>query len=164
MDFALSEEQSQTVALAQQILAKEAAVEHLKVLEASGTRYDSVLWQQLAESGLVGACLGEAHGGMGFGFETLCLLAQEVGATVAPLPLLPCLVSAMALEQVAGAATAEAILPAVAKGETLLTVALNEPGNDDPAQPSTCLEEVDGQLRLHGTKHLVPYAAQAPRQ
>lgn len=161
MDFALNEEQSQAVALAQQILKKEAQVDHLKSIEASGDRCDRQLWHKLAESGLLGAALEERYGGMGFGFETLCLLAQEVGATVAPVPFVPCLSSALLVQQFGSKEQAETLLPAVSRGESLLTLALSEPGNDEPAAPACEITQEDGELRLVGTKHLVPYAAQA---
>ncbi len=83
MDFSLSEEQQDVQKLAAQILAQEVTVDRLKEIEAGEERFDERLWQQLAEAGLLGTAVAETYGGMGFDFETLCLLIEEVGKTVA---------------------------------------------------------------------------------
>ena len=79
MDFSLSEEQQDVQQLAARILSQEVTVDRLKAVEAGEERFDEKLWLQLAEAGLLGVAIDEAHGGMGFDFETLCLLIEEVG-------------------------------------------------------------------------------------
>jgi len=162
MDFSLSEEQQDVQKLAAQILAQEVTVDRLKEIEAGEERFDERLWQHLAEAGLLGTAVAETYGGMGFDFETLCLLIEEVGKTVAPVPVIPVLAgAALALQQFGSAAQCGRWLPGVASGKLLITAALTEPGNDDPSRPATRLVQADGLWSLHGHKNMVVCADRA---
>lgn len=162
MDFSLSEEQRDVQQLAAKILATEVTVDRLKAIEAGEERFDEALWLQLAEAGLLGVAIDEAWGGMGFDFETLCLLIEEVGKTVAAVPVVPVLASAaLSVQQFATAQQCERWLPGVARGEILLTAALAEPGRDDPCRPATRLQPAGGAWKLHGHKHMVVCADRA---
>lgn len=162
MDFSLSEEQRDVQSLAAQILTQEVTVERLKAVESGAERFDEALWQQLGESGLLGTAIAENYGGMGFDFETLCLLLEEVGNTVAAVPVVPVLASAaLTLQQFGSTELCARWLPGVASGETLLTIALTEPGRDDPTQPATRLESVGNAWALHGHKHMAVCADRA---
>ena len=57
MDFSLTEEQRDVQELARKIFTDLASVEHQKRLDASGYRFDAGLWQQLAQSGLLGLAI-----------------------------------------------------------------------------------------------------------
>lgn len=98
---------------------------------------------------------------MNFGFDNACLLAEQTGATVAPIPTLQCLLAASLLERFASRGLCEQLLPGVVADETLLALALSEPGNDEATRPSCALEEHADKLVLRGEKHLVAYAVQA---
>ena len=56
--------------------------------------------QALAQAGLLGLAIDEEHGGMGFGFFSLCTLCEEVGRHVAPLPVIPRMVTSVETESV----------------------------------------------------------------
>lgn len=162
MDFALSEEQQDVQQLAAKILSQEVTVDRLKAIEASQERFDKKLWQQLAEAGLLGIAISEEYGGMGYDFETLCLLIEEVGKTVAAVPVVPVLASAaLAVQQFGASQQCERWLPGVARGELLLTAALTEPGTADPCQPTTRLEVVADIWTLYGEKNMVVCADRA---
>jgi 3-oxocholest-4-en-26-oyl-CoA dehydrogenase beta subunit len=162
MDFSLSEEQQDVQQLAARILSQEVTVDRLKAVEAGEERFDEKLWAQLAEAGLLGVAIDEAHGGMGFDFETLCLLIEEVGKTVAAVPIVPVLASAgLTLQQFGRAQQRERWLPGLARGELLITAALTEPGRDNPARPAARLEAVGNAWKLHGHKHMVVSADRA---
>ena len=92
MDFSNSEEEQAVAGLAREILEDHATNDRLKELESSGTPCDDKLWQALAESNLLGTAIPEAYGGSDLGFMPLCLLIQEVGRSVAPVPVFPALV------------------------------------------------------------------------
>ena len=155
MDFALTEEQQDVQQLAAKILAQEATVDRLKTVEAGEERFDEALWQQLAEAGLLGVAISETYGGMGYDFETLCLLIEEVGKTVAAVPVVPVLASAaLTVQQFGDAQHCDRWLPGVARGERLLTAALTEPGADDPSHPTTRLEQRGDAWTLHGEKNM----------
>lgn len=162
MDFALSEEQQDVQQLAAKILAQEVTVDRLKAVEAGEERFDEALWQQLAEAGLLGVAISEAYGGMGYDFETLCLLIEEVGKTVAAVPVVPVLASAaLTVQQFGDSQQCDRWLPDIARGELLLTAALTEPGADDPSQPTTRLEQAGDDWTLHGEKNMIVCADRA---
>jgi len=60
---------------------------------------DGALWSALAEAGWLGTAVPEAHGGSGLDAAALCLLAEEAGRALAPLPLV---VSACAFTHLLG--------------------------------------------------------------
>ena len=87
MDFALDELQTDLAALAERILRRGTSVARLKELEAGGTRLDIALWQELRAAGLAAVALPDALGGAGLGFFEHCLVLEQLGKTVAPVPL-----------------------------------------------------------------------------
>lgn len=165
MDFSYSDEQRDVQNLAREILTDKATHERQNELEKQGLRYDADLWATLAEAGLLGVAIEENYGGMGFGFNELCLLIEEVGQTVAPVPVIPSLVSAaMPIQQFGSTEQKVRLLPGLAQGSSLLTAALMEKMNEDPAQPLLTTAEADGEgFVVSGVKLCVPFADQAER-
>ena len=164
MNFLYSEEQQEVKNLAQKILGDQTDNDQLRKIDDQSERFDAKLWSDLAEAGLLGVAIDEAYGGMGFGFETLCLLVEEVGRTVAPVPVVPVLVSAVStLQKFASEELKQRYLPAVASGKQLLTAAIVEPGNENAARPKTTAVKTEQGWLLTGSKHSVPFAANAQR-
>lgn len=161
MDFTFNETQQEVQNLANQILADLSTTERLNEIDKLPQRFDKELWAQLAESGLLGTALAEENGGMGLGFTELCLFVEEVGRTVAAVPVVPVLVSAALPIQQFGNDAQKAILAKVANGEALITAALTEHLADNPAKPATVASANDGGYVLNGTKIAVPFADSA---
>jgi alkylation response protein AidB-like acyl-CoA dehydrogenase len=162
MDFSYSEDQQAVKTLAEKILGDQTENEHLRQIDTQQDRFDEKLWQDLAKAGLLGVALDAQYGGMGFGFETLCLLVEEVGRTVAPVPVIPVLVSAAStLQKFADGGICEQYLPGVASGESLISAAMLEPGNEDIAHPTSRAVEEAGCWRITGHKQCVPFAHRA---
>ncbi len=118
MDFALDELQTDLATLAERMLRRATSVARLKELEATGTRLDSALWQELREAGLTAVGLPEALGGGGLGFFEHCLVLEQAGKTVAPVPLAWHGAGLMALAHAGRNAEAQAI----AAGEAWMAV------------------------------------------
>ncbi|WP_295872737.1 acyl-CoA dehydrogenase family protein [uncultured Zhongshania sp.] len=166
MDFGFSEQQRDVQNLARQILSENVSAEKLSQYDDyKAERFDRELWQKLAEAGLLGVAVSEEYGGMGFGFFELGLLVEEAGRTIAPLPLVSHLISAaLPIQQFGSTAQKQQWLPGVASGELMLTAALCEAYNDDPAQPYLTTASADGDgLLLNGEKTNVPFAHIANR-
>ena len=162
MDFSFREEEQAVAELARKILEDHATNERLKELGASDSPFDQKLWQALAQSHLLGTAIPEAHGGSDLGFLSLCLLLQEVGRTVAPVPVFPALVlGGLPLTQFGSEAQKEAWLAGIASGERILTAALSEYESSDPRRPATLAEVQGDGVRLTGVKTNVPSAEQA---
>ncbi len=164
MDFALSEEQKELQNLARQILLDQTSNEHLREIEEREERFDEKLWRDLADAGLLGIGIGEDHDGMDLGYESVCLLVEQVGWTVAPVPVVPVLVSAaLPIDRFGTDEQKQRLLPAVVRGESLLSAALMEPLNEDPAQPTTTAKADGEDMVLNGTKTCVPFANRVQR-
>jgi alkylation response protein AidB-like acyl-CoA dehydrogenase len=162
VDFSYPEAEQAVAELARKILEDQATNEHLKQLEASGTQINTPLYQALASSNLLGTAIPEAYGGSDLGFLALCLLLQEAGRTVAPVPVFPALVlGALPLAEFGSEAQKRAWLPGIASGERIVTAALVELESSDPLAPTTRATKDGEGVRLTGSKSHVPCGAQA---
>lgn len=161
MDFALTDEQQAAIDLAAQILTDHTEPRRIKDVERSESRIDHALWADLAAADLLGLSLPEAHGGGGYGFLESCLLLQQVGHHVAPVPFWATVVlGALPIAAHGTDAQKSAFLPAVAAGTSFLTAALDEPGTGPRSPYTEARAHADG-WRLSGTKVVVPTAAEA---
>ncbi|MFD5654204.1 acyl-CoA dehydrogenase family protein [Streptomyces sp. NPDC127039] len=161
MDFSLGEELEAVRDLAREIFTDRATPERLREVETSPTRSDSRLWADLASAGLLGAVLPEADGGAGLGMAGLCVLLEEQGRRVAPVPLWPALVGGLAVAAHGTPRQRAELLPGLASGGGRPTVALEEFGPADPLTPRTRATPDDTgrdgpRWRLTGTKAVVP--------
>ena len=162
MDFTLGEEHVLVRDLAREILTRETTPELLKRVEAEGAEYSPALWSQLAAANLLGIAVPEERGGMGFGLLELCALLQEVGRAVAPVPALAALALAgLPLARAGTPTQRERWLPALARGEAILSAALVDAGSADPAAPATRARREGGRFLLDGEKLCVPVAGAA---
>jgi len=118
----LTAEQEALVGLAADILAGRTSNEQLAKLEVSETRVDDELWRELAEAGLLGIAVPEAFGGAGLGFTELCLLLEQQGRYVAPVPLWENLLAAFVLTHHATDEQKQQWLPGLVAGTTRLGV------------------------------------------
>jgi alkylation response protein AidB-like acyl-CoA dehydrogenase len=95
--------------------------------------YDKALWKEIAAMGWTGAAVPEKYGGAGLGHLGLCVLAEELGAVLAPVPFSSSVYLAAETIIAAGSETQKkAWLPKLASGEAIGTLALAEgPGKAD---------------------------------
>lgn len=165
MNFDLSDEQQVVRDLATQLFSNLAPVERVKAIERSSDPqvkgFDRDLWAQLAESGILALCLPEDDGGSGMGTVEMALVLEQQGRHVAPVPLWSTLVTAAAIAEFGTAAQRSQILPAVAAGDAVLSVALAEPGANDVLNPTLRATAEAGGLRLRGTRPAVPHGQHA---
>jgi len=157
VDFALTEEQQELSGLAARILDDRMTLQHLKERDRSDDWYDLDTWREFATANLLGIALPESVGGLGMGFLDLCTVVREVGRHVAPLPVIPTLVSAALPIARFGTDAQSAILAKVVAGEVLLTAALVEYGAE-PDQPATTATRDGDGWRLDGLKGSVAAA------
>lgn len=157
MDFSLTEEQEAAVGLVRTILEDRGTPERLTEVEAGEERFDRDTWAELAKADLLGLSLPESVGGGGFGFLEVCLVLQEQGRAVTPIPLWPCLSAALAIARFGTDDEQAAWLRGVVAGETILTTALGEATTNDPLAPTTTATASGGWV-LRGAKTAVPYA------
>ncbi len=118
MDFGLTDDQRQIQRTARELLADRARPERVREHAEAGTT-DEALWRQLCELGWPGIAIAEEHGGQGLGRIELSILCEELGRTVAPVPLLPSALAATLIEHAGTPEQRERWLPGLASGETL---------------------------------------------
>jgi acyl-CoA dehydrogenase len=119
-------EQEALVGLAADIFAGRTSNEQLAAVEGSADRWDPQLWRELADAGLLGLAVPEALGGAGLGLLEVCLLLEQQGRFLAPVPLWETLTAALLLD----GPLAEQWLPRVVSGEVRLSVAPAFDGSD----------------------------------
>jgi len=164
VDFSLSESQQDVQNLSRKILEDLSVHQRLVEIEASADGIDRRVWEELAKAQLLGVALPEAYGGSDMGFFTLCVLIEEIGRAVAPVPALPSLVmGALPIAAFGSDEQKQRWLPGVATGSLILTAALQEPGNDERSQPLTAARRDGDSWRLSGTLICVPAAHVAER-
>ncbi|KAF0959969.1 acyl-CoA dehydrogenase family protein [Rhodococcus sp. T7] len=163
MDFTFGEEQEAVRGLAADVFAAKSRPERIKEVESTADRVDRELWRELATTGLLGIALPENLGGGGAGLAELYVLLEEQGRNVAPVPLWPHVLGALAIAEFGTPAQRDALVPAAVDGSGILTVALEEFGPHAPSEPSTTAREVDGRWHVHGVKAAVPVAHVAER-
>ncbi|MFC4604010.1 acyl-CoA dehydrogenase family protein [Rhodococcus kronopolitis] len=163
MDFSFSEEQEAIRNLAEEVFTSKADIDRVKKVELSDERLDRDLWRELAGTGLLGIALPENLGGGGLGFAELCVLLEQQGRFVAPVPVWPSALAALAVAEFGTAEQAAALVPGVADGSHFLTVGVEEFGPYVDGDPQTTATEADGRWTLTGAKAVVPVTHVAHR-
>jgi alkylation response protein AidB-like acyl-CoA dehydrogenase len=126
----MTPDQEALVGLAADIFTGRTSNEQLAQIETSESRWDADLWRELADSGLVGIAIPEVHGGAGLGLVELCLLLEQQGRFLAPVPLWETAVAAYVLTCAGTPEQQQAWLPRVAAGTARLSVAVDLGGGD----------------------------------
>ncbi len=123
MRFSFDEDQLLFQKTLRDFLAKECPPALLRSLWASETGHSPELWGKLAELGLTGVRVPEAHGGLGLDEIDLVLLLEETGRAACAEPLIAtAAVGAPLLAELGSDTLAERWLPAIAAGNAILAV------------------------------------------
>lgn len=151
----VDEEQQMFASTARKLMNEASPVGRVRTLrdEKDPVGFSRELWAQMAELGFLGLGLPEAHGGVG-GFFDLCVVLEELGRKLAPEPMIStCLLGARALMLGENAAEAERLLPQIATGEAIVTLAFEEEGSRfDYAHPRTEVRRDGSGLEVRGKK------------
>jgi alkylation response protein AidB-like acyl-CoA dehydrogenase len=121
------------------------------------------VWRGLAGLGVTGLLVPEEHGGAGMGMVDTAVVLEEIGRALYPGPFASSAVGAASLVVLAGSQREHGyLLPGLASGETIGTVALLEAGQRyDWRTPATTARQTGEQSELHGTKVHVADASAA---
>jgi alkylation response protein AidB-like acyl-CoA dehydrogenase len=164
MDFNFSEEQTMLRDLAGEILGQEVTQELLRKVEAGDDWVSRELWGKLAEANLLGLAVPEELGGMGFGIIELCILLEQVGRAVAPVPAWATLVlGGLPIARFGSDEQKRRWLTPMAAGDVFLSGALVDGDSADVARPATTATAQGEGHRLNGVKRFVPAAHLAER-
>ena len=118
--------------------------------------YDADLWKEMAELGWAGVIIPEEFGGADFGFQGLGVVMEETGRTLMASPLMSTIVLGSSALLLGGTDNhRSSFLPAVAKGECLMALAVDEGAHHAPYSVKTsAVADGDGWV-LDGEKSLV---------
>jgi alkylation response protein AidB-like acyl-CoA dehydrogenase len=158
IQFAFTDEQEQFRSAVRRFLNDKSPTTEIRRLMATAEGYDPAVWRQLSEDlALPGIHIPEQYGGSGFGMVELCIVTEELGRALLCAPYFSTAVLAANAILYAGTdAQKSALLPDLAKGARLATLAITEPdGNWDPAGIKVvATPDSDGYL-LDGAKSFV---------
>jgi alkylation response protein AidB-like acyl-CoA dehydrogenase len=135
----------------------------VRKLENDPVGYSPALWTQLAELGVLGLLIDEKYDGSGMTMVDAAIVYEEFGRALVPSPhFVSCVLAAGLIGRSSNDAVKSRMLPAIAAGETIVTVASLEPdsGFGPAGVQLTATADGDG-WRLSGTKVHVPFAQAA---
>ena len=146
MNFDFSDEQKQLRDTARKFLAEKCPPKAVRAVIDGKTTYDRDLWKGLAEMGFLGVAIPEAYGGTGAGHLELCIIAEEMGRALAPVPFSSTVYLAAEALLIAGSeAQKQKWLPVIASGDAVGTLALFE-GKGNPSPQAIKLTSSGGKL------------------
>ncbi|MEX2206388.1 MAG: acyl-CoA dehydrogenase family protein [Myxococcota bacterium] len=157
-DFVFTDEHDELRKTLRDFLAKRSDEKAVRAAMVSERGYDPEVWKQLAEElGLVGLVIPEEHGGAGFGPVELLIAMEEMGRALLCAPFLGTSVfAAQALLTCADDVTRKELLPKIASGAAIVSVAFAEPnGRWDTAGIALRAKGAGANITLDGEKTLV---------
>jgi 3-oxocholest-4-en-26-oyl-CoA dehydrogenase beta subunit len=164
MDFSFDEAQKAVSEAAEKVFGGVATDERVAEVERTEDRFDDRLWTELARANLLGIAVPESEGGSELGITEVCLVLEQQGKTVAPVPLWATLVlGALPLAKWGSSDQRSALLPGVVDGEVRLSAALAEVGAFAGSSPAVTGSRDGAGWRLSGTCFAVPQGHLATR-
>ena len=160
MELGLDEAQQMLRTTAREFLAAECPASYVREMEEDERGYTDELWGKMAEQGWMGLVVPEEFGGVGMSFFDLSLLLEEAGRAMLPGPLFSDVVlGGMTIADAGNEAVKREILPSLAEGRTIVTMALTEPNARlDAAGIETRAERRRDEFVINGAKLFVPNA------
>ncbi len=134
MNFDFSDDQKLLRDQARKFLAEKCPPKAVRAVLEGEAGYDRALWKAIAEMGWLGTAIPENCGGLGLGYLELCVVAEELGRALAPVPFSSTVyLFAEALLAAGSEQQKSRLLPRVADGTLIGTFARAEgPGAVTP--------------------------------
>ncbi len=127
MEFDFSPEQQQLKDQVRRYLGDHCGRSAVRAVLDGTQACDLKLWRGLGELGYLGAAIPEAHGGLGAGRLEACVVAEELGRALAPVPYASSIgLAAECLLRAGSPAQQQRWLPLLASGKAIATVAVAE--------------------------------------
>lgn len=154
MNFEFSEDQVLLKKMVQKALSEQCTSKEVRAILEGDSPHDQDLWKVLCELGLPGTVVDDQYGGAGAGYLELCVVAEEMGRALAPVPFSSSVFLAIeAIKLAADEDQKSQWLPDLASGAKFGTLAAWE--TNGPLHEGTISTQFsDGQLS--GRKILVP--------
>ena len=150
MNFEFSSDQKLLKDQARKFLEGEESLKKAREVLENDTLYDENLWKSIIEMGWTATTIPEEFDGLGLGYLELCVIAEELGRSLAPTPFSSSVYLATeALVRLGSPEQQKTYLPKLASGEIIGTLAHNETITAPTEKNINCKLE-NGQLT--GTK------------
>ncbi len=159
MALVLNEEQQLLKESAEGFFKEKAPVSHLRRLrdDKDELGYSKDLWAEMSEMGFAGLLVDEDHGGTAFGYVGAGIVAEAMGHTLSPSPFMASSIVAASVVAAAGSEAQKAeLLPAIASGELVVTLAIDEGSRHNPEGVALKAEKAGDGYKLSGLKTFVP--------
>ena len=160
MNFGFSEEQEMLRDATRRFLDNECPSSFVRKMMEDDSAHATELWKKVAEQGWPAILIDEAHGGVGGSFLDMVVILEEMGRSLLPGPFLAtALLGTPAILAGGSDEQKNAILPGVAAGETILSLALAEQsGRYDAGGMALAATPKGEDFLLSGEKFFVPDA------
>ncbi|MDP7640179.1 MAG: acyl-CoA dehydrogenase family protein, partial [Candidatus Hydrogenedentes bacterium] len=155
LDLNLTEDEEMLRSAALDFLERDAPNEVVQnLLKQSDTGFTDELWRTTAEMGWMGIIIPEQYGGTEFPLTSAGVLFEALGSGPLPGPHFSSgILSTQILLEAGTEEQKQEILPAIAEGAQILTLALTEPDYGwEPGLVSTTATDKDGEYVLDGVK------------
>jgi alkylation response protein AidB-like acyl-CoA dehydrogenase len=128
MNFAFSGEQEELRSSVRRFLEDKSPMTEVRRLMETSEGYDTAVWKQMGEQlGLQAIAIPEEYGGVGFGYVELTVIFEEMGGALLCAPYFATVaLAANALLSSGDESAKKDLLPGIASGETIATLALTE--------------------------------------
>jgi len=163
VDFEFSAEQEALRDSVRRFLTDRAPITYVREMYDDERGTTDAVSRGLADLGVTGLLVPEQHGGAGMGMVDAAVVLEELGRAVYPGPFASSAIGAVGFIVAIGTNDDHAaLLPALASGERVGTVALHEPDRRSAWRTPVTAAAVDGDgWRLGGRKAHVPDAMAA---
>ena len=153
MNFDFSDDQKLLKEQARKFLTEKCPSKAVRAVLEGEQGHDRALWKAIAEMAWLGTVTPEAYGGLGLGYLELCVIAEELGRVLAPVPFSSTVyLFAEALLAAGSEEQKSRLLPKIAEGTLIGTFARAEgPGAVTPKSIRTSFRNG----KLSGTKAAV---------
>lgn len=159
MDFSFTEEQEMLRKIARDFLTTECPKDLVRQMVKDEKGYTSELWKKMAELGWMGLIIPEEYGGIGGNFLDVVVLLEEMGRACLPGPFFSSLIGTLAILEAGNEPQKKELLPKIAQGELLSTLAISEPGVGYEMNTIQCQAMLKGkEYVINGTKLFVENA------
>ncbi|MGW1373392.1 acyl-CoA dehydrogenase family protein [Streptomyces sp. NPDC002446] len=166
MDFTFSEEQQAAVEAARAVFSgvvPDGVPSPALTAGAVADDFDRALWRKLADADLLGLTIGPEHGGAGLDPIALCAVLRESAEVLARVPLLESGAAALTIQRYATDELRTEVLPGIAAGDLVVTVASAGRTGHEPAELAVDARQEGTGWVLDGIQTAVPWGPTADR-
>ena len=165
IDLSLDQDQQALQRSARDFFERRCPTTLVRAVEAGDLGYVPAMWQEMADLGWLGITVPENYGGTGGTFLDAYALYEELGRSLVPSPHLDTVaVAAETVLAVGTEAQRQELLPAIASGTCIVSLAVVEPsGSFGPKGIALAATASGDDWVLSGTKLLVAHAPVADR-